>query len=68
MNIVENESVSISNEIAIASNNIYLVILSSLKMSCTVSSHQKLIFTVMQMQVMHFAVDMNCNIGHTYTT
>ena len=38
MNIVENESVSISKELAIASNNISLVILSSLKMSCTVST------------------------------
>ena len=30
--------------------------------SCTISSHQKLIFTVMQMQVMHVAVDMNYHI------
>ena len=37
------------------------------KMSCTISSHQKLIYTVIQMQVTHVAVDMNCLINHKCT-
>ena len=48
--IVENESVSITKEFSVVLNNIYLVILSSQKMVCSTSSHQKLVFTVMQMQ------------------
>ena len=44
-------------------NNIYLVIT---KMSCIISFHQKLIFTVMQMQIMHVAVDMNYHINAQY--
>ena len=64
--IAENESVSISKELAIVLNNIYLVILSS-QMLCTISPHQKLIFTAMQMQDMHVAVDLNYHLRHNCT-
>ena len=67
----------ISKEFAIVLNNIFgdpfitqknpisrQNSMQSEKNSCTISSHQKLIFTVMQMQVMTVAVDMNYHIRH----
>ena len=51
--IIDNESMNISKECTIVINNICLVILSEKKIMYRISSHQKLIFAVMQKQVMY---------------
>ena len=66
--IVENQSVNISKILTYVLNNKYFVMLSSQKkVYGTISSHKMFILTVMQMQAMHVAVNMNLHILHKGT-